>query len=190
MTLLNTRPIDRTETVSTLRSFVDLSCRLVVLSHDEDDDQTFGVLDSIRESILTENGQYLSFSRADFDESSFPSLLEASLKDFRKGKPFLINLPEILRSNPKTDSPFINRAILWQRLCDRLIEDEAPNRPTLLVMEDFLSLSPQTRHELARLIRFHATYQIRRTFLLVVRNDEWKMFDDEIVQMVEEHLEM
>ena len=88
-------------------------------------DLDLSLVETIRESILSQNGQFISLDAKEFDGISFPSVLLPALEEARGGKPFQIHLPLLLQNNPRVDSPFINRAILWQRLCDRLVEDDA-----------------------------------------------------------------
>lgn len=156
-----------------LRSHLDRQSRLGLLLYDKENAKSFWELqEHLARSIPKEQGQFISLNIEDMQEVSLPNLFRAALEDWRDGVPFRINLPIILRNNPKTDSPFINRAILWQRLCDRLIEDEDPDRPTLLILDNFDQGNPQTCHELNRLIRFHSFHRIRRTFVLAMPKEE------------------
>jgi hypothetical protein len=57
---------------------------------------------------------------------------------------------------------------LWQRLCDLIIVDDEPRRKTVMVLENIDQASPAVQHEIARLIRFHATHGIHRTFVFTL----------------------
>ena len=123
-------------------------------------------LDEFREELTDGGGQYLSLDFSRYEDKSVAETLLAELEAV--AYPQRINLPLTL-----TSSPFIHRAITWQRLCDRLIEDEEPHRPTLLVIENFDQADEQTYGDVERLIRFHIAHNVRRTFLLTLHDEEF-----------------
>ena len=124
------------------------------------------LLEGLRDELTNCGGQYLSLDLSRLGENSFAESLHAELESSRSAYRRRFNLSLML------PSPFIQRAIAWQRLCDRLIEDEEPQRPTLLVIENFDLADERTHCEIERLIRFHATHNIRRMFLLTLQDDE------------------
>ena len=132
----------------------------------DDYDWENNLLEGLRDGLIDGGGQCLSLDLSDFEEENFAESLLAELESARTTYPQRINLP-LARSS----SPFIHRAIAWQRLCDRLIEDEDPQRPTLLIIENFDQANESARCDVERLIRFHIAHNIRRTFLLTVAED-------------------
>ncbi len=188
------------EAVDKTQSLIEQRKRLGVLFEGTSSD-SWRVIETLREHVQAEQGQFLSLRLPEFGseegEASLPGLLYAALRDAREDREFRINLPMILRHNPRntpqnsqqhhvlTDLPFISRAILWQRLCDGLIEDEDSNRPTVLVLERFDQASHTAQHDLARLIRFHANHRIRRTFLLTMPWDFLPMLSPELRELVD-----
>jgi hypothetical protein len=147
-------------------------------------------LEKIHESVQAENGQFISLDIQDFGEATLPGVFCSALEDAQSERTFRINLPMILKNNPKTDSPFINRAILWQRLCDRILKDEAGQRPTILVLENFDYASPKMQHDTARLIRFHITHRIPRTFLLTLHHDRVPFLNRELYDLADLSIEI
>jgi len=144
-------------------------------------DQTWNdFLEDFREELTNGGGQYLSLDCARFEEKSLAELLIDELATAHAECPLRINLP-VARSK----SPFIQRAIIWQRLCDRLIEDEKPTRPSLLVIENFEQADEQFHNDVERLIRFHTTHHIRRTFLLALRNEEGDTLPPSLSRLVD-----
>lgn len=148
------------------------------------------LLETIQESILAQNGQFVSLNAKEFDSVSLSNVLLSELEKARGGKPFRIFLPILLQNSPQADTPFINRAILWQRLCDRLIEDDDTKRPTVLIYENFDLTWPKSQHEFARLIRFHATHRIRRSFLLTIQKESLPLLTSEIRELCEMEFEI
>jgi hypothetical protein len=147
-------------------------------------------LEKIHKAVQAENGQFISLDIQDFGEATLPGVFLSALEDSQSERTFRINLPMILQNNPKTDSPFINRAILWQRLCDRILEDEAGERPTILVLENIDDASPKMQHDTARLIRFHITHRIPRTFILTLHRDRVPYLDKDLRDLSEESFEL
>lgn len=143
-----------------------------------------------RRKLGSDCRQEILLDAEDFAESSFPELFLDALIEARTEGAFRIDLPLVLQNNQKINSPFINRAVHWQRLCDRLIEDEEPARSTLLVLDHFEEATTQAQHELARLIRFHRTHRIRRTFLVVLRGDGLERLEPELRDLIDERIEL
>ncbi len=185
-TLQPGKELDRVscEAVDKIRFLIEQRKRFGLLIEDAASD-SWNIIETVRENVQAEQGQFLSLSAPEFGEASLSGLLYAALKDTREGREFRINLPMILQNNPKTDSPFINRAILWQRLCDGIIEDENSARPTALVLEQFDLAGHTPQHDLARLIRFHAKHHIRRTFLVTIRRESLPMLTPELRELVD-----
>jgi len=146
----------------------DNSERITVLHHEE----AWETLENLRENVRDNEGQFIALNVAEPLTESFPELFYAAMQNTRweQSLPFSLpgSLPDILRHNPHAASPFINRAILWQRLCDRLIMDDAPYCETVLVLEGVDQASPATQHEITRLIRFHELHALHRTFVLTL----------------------
>jgi hypothetical protein len=132
------------------------------------DEQSGDTLEYLREHVLEHGGQFIALDLAAPQMESLSEMLYAALKNARWDHSLQFSLPVILQHNPHAASPFINRAIVWQRLYDLLILDDNPNRETVLVLENIDQASPDTQHESARLIRFHQTYSIRRTFVFTL----------------------
>ena len=143
--------------------------RILLLYHEDSArEKCWELLEDYRENTLNGEGQYISLDFAAPTAESWTEDLYTTLKNARWDQSLQFNLPVILRHNPHVASPFINRAILWQRLCDLLIIDDAPYRETLLVLENIDQASQVTQHEIARLIRFHETHSVCRTFVFTV----------------------
>jgi len=132
------------------------------------DEQSEEALEYLREHVLEHEGQFIALNLAAPQLESLSEMLYAALKNARWDHSLQFSLPIILQHNPHAASPFISRAIIWQRLYDLLILDDTPNRETVLVLENIDQASPDTQHEVARLIRFHQTYSIRRTFVFTL----------------------
>ncbi|MDR2116918.1 MAG: hypothetical protein LBP87_11120 [Planctomycetaceae bacterium] len=147
-------------------------------------------LEKIHEFVQEKNGQFISLDIQDFGEATLPGVFCSALEDSQFERTFRINLPMILKNNPKTDSPFINRAILWQRLCDRILEDETRERPTILVLENFDYATPKMQHDTSRLIRFHLNHQIPRTFILTLHRNHVPFLDHELHELAEMSIEI
>jgi len=146
------------------------SKRIGLLYHDEQSGNEFwDALEDLRESVLDKEGQFISLDLADPLMESFPERFYAALKNARWEQTLPFSLPAILQHNPCVATPFINHAILWQRLCDLLIVDDEPERETALLLENIDQASPSVQHEIARLIRFHKTHSIRRMFIFTLR---------------------
>ena len=145
------------------------SKRIGILYHSKESEEEFWeTLASMRENVLDSKGQFVSLDLAELQTESLPEMFYTALKNVRWDHSMQFSLPIILQHNPRIALPFINRAILWQRLCDLLIVDDEPNRKTVLVLENINQASPIAQHEIARLIRFHVTYSIHRTFIVTL----------------------
>ena len=125
----------------------------------------WGALENLRDDILENEGQYISLNLGEPIPESLPEMFYDALKNTRWDQTLQFSLPSILQHNPRAPHAFINRAILWQRLCDLLVIDDEPYRETVLVLENVDQASPETQHDVARLIRFHETHSIERTFI-------------------------
>ena len=143
-------------------------------------DKQHEVLDDLRDALADGDGQSLSLDLAGFMEKSFAETLFMELEAVSTG-----NRPGIDLPLTQTSSPFIDRAITWQRLCDRLIEDENPRRSTLLVIENFDQADERTRCDVERLIRFHITHNIRRTFLLTLPDGDAEALRPSLSRLVD-----
>ncbi|MDR1962529.1 MAG: hypothetical protein LBQ50_01980 [Planctomycetaceae bacterium] len=178
-------------TFNKIRFLIDQSQRLGFLLHgDSPCHAEWELLEKIHDSVQTEQGQFISLNIQDFGEATLPGVFLSALEYSQSERIFRINLPIILQNNPKTDSPFINRAILWQRLCDRILEDETRQRPTVLVLENIDCATRKTQHDAIRLIRFHANHRIPRTFLLTLHRDHVSFLEPELHDLVEESIEI
>ena len=142
------------------------SKRIGVLYHDEQPGEEFwDTLNDLRENILQYDGQFVSLDLAYPPTETFSEMLYAALKN---APSLQFSLPIILQHNPRVASPFLNHAILWQRLCDLIIVEDEPTRETVLVLENIDQASPAVQHEIARLIRFHTVHSIHRTFIFTL----------------------
>ena len=140
------------------------SHRIELFNHDESGEQ----LENLRETISEQNGQFISLNVAAPLMEPLPEMFYNALKNVRWDASLQFSLPMIVLHNPHIMPPFMNRAILWQRLCDLLILDAEPNRETVLVLENIDLASPETQHDVTRLIRFHNAHNIRRSFVFTV----------------------
>lgn len=178
------------DAVQRLYEFVGRQKRLALLVDEEStSERLLHSLSVLEETLGAENGQCISLDILDFQETSLANRFLTMLELWRQDRPFRINLPDILRHNPNSASPFINRAILWQRLGDRLIEEEDPKRVTLLIIKNLDAADSKTQHDVARLVRFHATHHIRRTFLFTLRSENIPFLEPEIRELVDEQYE-
>lgn len=175
----------------TICQFVRQGQRLGILLFNDTTVQEIGEhLNSAQKTIRSENGQEISFDIEKTGDATLPALLGAALDERRRERPFRIDLPVFPDGPSKNHSPFIARAILWQRLCDRLIEDEEPSRPTVLVLEHFDFADAKMRHDLTRMIRFHQFHRVRRSFLLTMPRDRVDSLDSELLDFVEGRFEL
>ena len=165
--MIQTSTTQRNETVfDNDRAICWKSKQIGLLYHDEHSGEEFwDALDALRENVLDHEGQFISLDLAVPLTETLPEMFYAALKNTRWECSMQFSLPIILQHNPRVASPFINHAILWQRLCDLLIADDEPNRETVLVLENIDQASPTTQREIARLIRFHAAHFVHRTFV-------------------------
>ena len=130
--------------------------------------ESWGALDDIRENVCYHEGQFISLDLAEPLAETFAEMFYAALKNVRWERSLQFSLPVILQHNSRVASPFLNRAILWQRLCDLIIVDDEPKRKTIAVLENVGQASSAVQHEIARLIRFHAVHSIHRTFIVTL----------------------
>ena len=156
-----------------------------LLYHDEHSGEEFwDALEDLRENVLDHEGQFISLDLAVPLMETFSEMLYAALKNACWESSLQFSLPVILRHNPQVASPFINHAILWQRLCDLLIADDESNRKTVLVLENIDQASPATQHEIARLIRFHAAHFVHRTFVFTLDRHSHKQIIPELQDLL------
>jgi hypothetical protein len=161
----------------------DNSERIRLLHHEE----SWEALENLRDNVMDDEGQFISLNVAEPLTESLPEMFYAALQNTRWEESLQFSLPVILQNNPRVTSPFINRAILWQRLCDLLIIDDTPYRETVLVLENVDQASPVTQHEIARLIRFHELHSIRRTFVLTLNNYSHQQIIPELQDIFDQH---
>jgi len=167
-----------------LAFFVRQGKRLGLLSLGDRDfgdyDRQNEVFENLQAELTDGGGQCLLLDLAGFMERSFAETLLGELEAAGTGCRRRIDL--LLNRVP---SPFIDRAIAWQRLCDHLIDDENPRRSTALVIENVDQANEQIRCDVERLIRFHITHNIRRTFLLTLSDDDTKTLPGSLLRLVE-----
>ncbi len=139
------------------------------------------------EGCVAEVGQCIALDCHDLHDTPLTQHFLTSLEACRdgNGKVFQIILPDMLHHNPQVSSPFLNRALLWQRLSDRLIEDEDAKRPTVLLLKNLDVADANTQHDIARCIRFHDVHHIRRTFLATLQNENMPRLEREVRQLVD-----
>ncbi len=173
------------ETADKIGAHIHRQKRLCVLLENSES-HTGLILDIVREEIQEAGGQFLALRLSEMGELSLPHLMEATLSDQRE---FRISLPLIMQNNPQSDVmgdvPFINRALLWQRLCDGIIADENSQRPTVLVLEQFDPARRDVQQDLARIIRFHESHNIRRTFLITMPGESLSNLSAELRQSID-----
>ena len=161
------------------------SKRIGLLYHDGQSGREYwDTLEGLRENVFDHEGQFISLDLAEPLAETLPEMFFAALKNTRWERSLQFSLPVILQHNPRIASPFLNHAILWQRLCDLVIVDDEPNRKTLLILENIDQASPTVQHEMARLIRFHQTHSIHRSFVFVLDDHSY----DQIVPELREIL--
>ena len=147
------------------------SKQIGLLYHDEQStEECWDTLEDLREEVLDHEGQYIALDLADPLSEPFTEMLYATLKNSRWERSLSFSLPVILQHNPRVASPFLNRAILWQRLCDIIIVDDDSYRKTVLVLENVDEVSPAVQHDIARLIRFHETHGVHRSFVFTLNH--------------------
>ena len=145
------------------------SKQIGLLYHDEQSGEEFwDTLEDLREGVLDRDGQYISLDPSEPLVETFPEMFYSALKNARWERSLSFSLPVILQHNPRVATPFLNQAILWQRLCDLVIVDDEASRKTLLVLENVGQASPAVQREIARLIRFHTAHRIHRTFVFTL----------------------
>lgn len=144
--------------------------RVGILYHDEQSGGEFwDTLEDLREEILDREGQFISLDLTKTQKETLSEMFYTALKDARWESSLQVNLPiAVQRSNTLMTSPFIDQAILWQRLCDLLLVDDEPDRETVLILENVDQASPAVQHSIARLFRFHAIHSIHRKFIFTL----------------------
>jgi hypothetical protein len=142
-----------------------------------------GFVDTIRRFVTSLNGQYIHIDANDLAGETLAKRMYAIMTEILAKRPYRIQLPIILQHNPHSASPFIDRAIVWQRLCDMILEDDVPQRLTILVIENLETASQNIQHELARLIRLHKNNRINRTFLITLNNNNTKLLLPELCEL-------
>ena len=149
--------------------------RIGLLYRDEQSaNEYWSAMESLRESVRGFSGQFISLDVAEPLTESIPEMFYAALKNAHWERSLPFSVPAVVWHNPHAAAPFINRAILWQRLCDLLLIEDEPNRETMLVLENIEQASPAAQHDVARLIRFHETHSIHRMFVLTLNRHEDK----------------
>ena len=161
----------------------DDSKRIRLLHHEE----SWEVLENLRENVMDNEGQFISLNLAEPLTKPLPEMFYAALQNTCWEQSLQFSLPVMLQNNPRVTSPFINRAILWQRLCDLLIIDDTSYRETVLVLENVDQASSATQHEIARLIRFHEIHTIRRTFVLTLNRHSHKQIIPELQDIFDQN---
>ena len=145
------------------------SKRIGLLYHNEESGTEFwDALEDLREHVLDRDGQYISLDLAGPLTETFPEMFYAALKNARWERSLSFSLPVILQHNPRVASPFLNQAILWQRLCDLVLVDDESSRQAVMLLENVDQASPAVQHDLARSIRFHKAHGIHRTFVFTL----------------------
>ena len=172
--------------VSYDRAICPYSEHIELLYRDEQSEHDFWeTLESLRENVRDSEGQFISIDLAEPQTEPLWETFYAALKNARWEQSLQFSLPVILQHNPHAASPFINRAILWQRLCDLLILDDEPHRETVLVLENADQASPAVQHDIARLIRFHEVHSIRRTFVFTLNRETHGQMTAELRNILE-----
>jgi hypothetical protein len=137
----------------------------------------------IREFVKSVNGQYIHIDVNDLVGNTLSRRLYSIMVEVLANRPYRIQLPIILQHNPHSDLPFIDRAIIWQRLCDLILEDDTPQRLTVLVIENLETANQNIQHELARLIRLHKNNRINRIFLATLNNNNTEQLLPELREL-------
>ena len=130
--------------------------------------EAWNTLEDLREEVLEQNGQFISLDLAEPLTETFSEMFYTALKNTHWNRSLQFSLPVILRHNPRIATPFLNHAILWQRLCDFVIVDDEPSRKAVLMLENVDQASPAVQHEIARQIRFHTVHSIHRNFVFML----------------------
>lgn len=149
------------------------------------DERCWKTQENLRGDVLDSGGQFISLDLTEPMVEPLPEMFYTALQNmsWEQSPPF--SLPIILQHNPHVASPFINRAILWQRLCDLLLLNDAPYRDTVLVLENIDQASPTTQHEVARLIRFHELHVIHRAFVMTLNRHSQCQIIPELRNIIE-----
>ena len=164
-----------------------LSERVRLLYHDESiGEECWETLEDLRENTLESEGQFISLDLTEPMAEPLPEMLYGHLKTARWEPALQFSLPVILQHNPHAVSPFINRAILWQRLCDLLLVDDTPYRETVLVLENIDLASSAAQHDIAQLIRFHELHSIHRTFVMTLDRYSYDKIIPELRNVLDE----
>ena len=163
--------------------------RVRLLYHDvAGEEECWETLENLREDTRDSEGQFISLGLTEPMAESLPEMLYTALKNARWDQALQFSLPVILQHNPHATSPFINRAILWQRLCDLLLIDDESHRETILLLENVDQASPTTQHDIARLIRFHELHAIHRTFMMTLSRHSYHQLTPELQNIISRNL--
>ncbi|MGL4593166.1 MAG: hypothetical protein ACRCUY_00390 [Thermoguttaceae bacterium] len=164
------------------------NCVVSLIHDDTNFESLWEVCHSLHTICAEQNGQFISLNSLDITDRSLCESILDSLNRINPHKSHRIEIPIISEESANEDRPFIRRAICWQQLCDRLVEDEDCARPTLIVFEQADQLNGRQQHDLARLIRFHRIHAIRRTFVITLHRDQTHCLSSELRELIEETL--
>lgn len=173
-----------------LTRFIDHRATVSLISLNEGDDtEEYEFLENLRQAVSSQEGQVVDCHADSFRETSFQSRMWSIFESLCAQRPFRIELPIILSHNPRVKSPFINRALIWQKLCDLILEDDDPTRPTIMIFDRVDLMEPKDQHDLARLIRFHKTHQVHRTFVITAKSDNIDDLGIELEELIDQRLD-
>jgi hypothetical protein len=142
-------------------------------------------VESIREFVISGSGQYIHINANDLVGGTLSRRLYSIMVEVLGNRQYRIQLPVTLQQHkPHTTSPFIDRAIVWQRLCDLILEDDTPQRLSVMVIDNIEDADQNTQHELARLIRLHKNNGINRLFFLTLNGDNADKLLPELRELV------
>lgn len=144
---------------------------------------SYGFIDLVREFVVSSNGQYIHIDANNLAGVMLSKRLYEIMTEVLADRPYRIQLPIIFQRDSHSVSSFIDRAIIWQRLCDMILEDDVPQRLTVLVIENLEAADQNTQHELARLIRLHKNNKINRTFLATLNNNNIDQLSPELREL-------
>ncbi|MDR1479415.1 MAG: hypothetical protein LBJ00_10800 [Planctomycetaceae bacterium] len=141
-------------------------------------------VESIREFVTSGGGQYICIDANGLIGSTLSRRLYSIMVEVLANRDYRVQLPAILRQDSHNNTPFIDRAIVWQRLCDLILEDDTPQRLSVLVIENIELADQNTQHELARLIRLHKNNRINRLFFLTLNNGNTEQLLPELRELI------
>jgi hypothetical protein len=141
-------------------------------------------VESIREFVISGSGQYIHIDANDLVGGMLSKRLYSIMAEVLGERRYRIQLPVVLQHNTHATSPFIDRAIMWQRLCDLILEDDTPQRLSVLVIDNIEAADQNTQHELARLIRLHKNNRINRLFFLTLNSGNTDKLLPELYELV------